>query len=135
LLSRHPVSEQITNKLLELIKTGTLKPGDKLPSVRELSQTLTVSPNTVMKAFKALDSLGYIGSSAGIGTYVTDRGQWEGGNAAADNYAPKSSKESGSDKLMAKLHEAVSEMVSDGTELGAILKIVTTIYEEVIKHD
>ncbi len=49
-----PLYEQIKDKIRELIINGVLKPDDKIPSVRELAQTLTINPNTIQKSYKDL---------------------------------------------------------------------------------
>lgn len=65
--------EQVMDNIKELIMTNVLKENDKLPSVRELSQELTINPNTVQKAFKELEREGYIFTVSGKGTFVSAR--------------------------------------------------------------
>ena len=64
------IYEQIELKLKELILNNILKENDKLPSVRELSISLTVNPNTVQRAYKTLESNGFIYSIKGKGNFV-----------------------------------------------------------------
>ena len=52
LKSRKSIYEQVIDNVKELIVTGVLPAESKLPSVRELSKTLTVNPNTVQKAYR-----------------------------------------------------------------------------------
>ena len=75
LKSRKSIYEQVTDNLKELIMTGTLASGEKLPSVRELSKTITVNPNTVQKAYRELERQGYIYTTSGVGTCVADVSQ------------------------------------------------------------
>lgn len=56
--------------LRRLIVSGTLPLGEKLPSVRELSTQLTINPNTIQRAYRELETEGYICSVAGRGSYV-----------------------------------------------------------------
>ena len=70
LKSRKSIYEQVVENMKELIRSGVLKPEDKLPSVRELSKTLTVNPNTVQKAYRALENQGYLYTVAGLGTFA-----------------------------------------------------------------
>lgn len=70
-LSRQPVYEQLIEQLEQFILTGILQPGDQLPSVRNLSVSLSVNPNTIQKAFADLDAKGIIYSSPGIGCFVS----------------------------------------------------------------
>ena len=67
------IYEQIIDKFKELIMRGTIKQGDKMPSVRELSRTLGVNPNTIQKAYRELERQGYIYTAAGVGTFVADK--------------------------------------------------------------
>ena len=60
LRSRKSIYEQITDNLKELIMTGKMPFGTKLPSVRELSKQISVNPNTVQKAYRELERQGYI---------------------------------------------------------------------------
>jgi len=77
-----PVSQQIVDGLLSLARAGVLSPYEKLPSVRDFATTLRVSPNTVMKAFRELESLGVTGSASGLGTYVMPREKWKAAESA-----------------------------------------------------
>ena len=72
LKNRRSIYEQIVDGFKEEIVTGKLSPGDQLPSVRDLSARLTVNPNTIQKAFKALESQGFIYPVAGRGNFVSD---------------------------------------------------------------
>lgn len=70
--SRKSIYQQVMDNLKELIMTGSLQYGDKLPSVRNLSKDITVNPNTVQKAYKELERQGYIYTTSGVGTFVSD---------------------------------------------------------------
>lgn len=70
LKSRESIYEQIISQMKELIVTGVLKEGEKLPSVRELSRVLTVNPNTVQKAYRELERQGYVYTVAGLGCFA-----------------------------------------------------------------
>lgn len=65
-----PIYEQIVNQLKELIAKGALREGDKVPSVREMSATLLINPNTVAKAYQELERQGVIATMRGKGTFV-----------------------------------------------------------------
>ena len=54
--SDKPLHEQIQNGIKALIISGSFPADEKLPSVRELSVSLTVNPNTVQRAYKDLES-------------------------------------------------------------------------------
>jgi len=63
--------EQIKEKIKALIINGVLKPNERVPSVRELAQSLTINPNTIHKAYKELELEGYIYSIRAKGSFVT----------------------------------------------------------------
>lgn len=65
-----PIYEQIKSALRRLILTGAIGPEERLPSVRDLSSQLAVNPNTVQRAYRELESEGYIYSMAGKGSFV-----------------------------------------------------------------
>lgn len=67
------IYEQIVDKFKELIMTEEMKCGEKMPSVRELSKTLGVNPNTIQKAYRELERQGYIYTATGVGTFVADK--------------------------------------------------------------
>ena len=69
--SKLPVWEQITEEIKKYILLGFLKPGDKIPSVREFSLKAGINPNTVAKSYGELTRLGIISAAGGIGTFVT----------------------------------------------------------------
>jgi len=71
-LSRKSIHDQIVEGVEREILAGILPLGAKLPSVRELSVSLCVNPNTVQKALSALDSAGVIVSTHGRGSFVAE---------------------------------------------------------------
>lgn len=73
--SRKPIYEQLVEKLKQLIINDVLKEDEKLPSVRELAQQLTINPNTIQKAYRELESQGYIYSLKGKGSFVHPSGK------------------------------------------------------------
>lgn len=64
------VSQDIIEQVRDLVTSGRLKPGDRLPSERELSQAMSVSRSSVREAVRAMESLGLIQARAGEGTFV-----------------------------------------------------------------
>ena len=67
-----PLYEQVVDGFRQLIVAGALQPDDKLPSVRSLASQLAINPNTIQRAYRELESLGYVYSSAGRGSFVAD---------------------------------------------------------------
>ena len=68
-----PIYEQIKEGLRKLVISGALSANEKLPSVRELASMLAINPNTILKAYRELESDGYIYTVAGKGTFVAER--------------------------------------------------------------
>lgn len=64
--------ETITNQIKHLIQDGELKPGDKLPSERELAERMNVSRPSIREALRTLEMMGYLESKVGIngGTFI-----------------------------------------------------------------
>jgi GntR family transcriptional regulator len=70
--SSKPIYEQIIERIKENIIKGILKPGDKLPSVRELASLITINPNTITKAYNELERMKAIEVIRGKGTFVVE---------------------------------------------------------------
>lgn len=64
--------DEIVRVIEDLIKSGRLKPGERLPSERYLAESRQVSRNTVREAIKALAEKGVVASRRGAGTYVAE---------------------------------------------------------------
>ena len=67
-----PIWRQIEEGMRRMIALGALKPGDTVPSVRELAQQLRVNPNTVARAYQRLTEHGVFAVRRGEGTFVAD---------------------------------------------------------------
>ena len=62
--------DQIVNSVKADIASGALKPGDRLLSMQELAEKLNLNFNTVNKAYRDLEVLGYIQGRRGTGVFV-----------------------------------------------------------------
>jgi GntR family transcriptional regulator / MocR family aminotransferase len=80
-----PRYEQIAGALCQAIRSGQLKPGDRLPTVRRLATDLGVSLTTVTAAFKSLGESGWTRGEIGRGTFVVER---EGAEPASPSGSP-----------------------------------------------
>ena len=67
-----PIYTQIVNQVQAQIVSGTLNPGDQLPTVRALAEDLRVNFNTVARAYRLLDEERIISTQQGRGTYITE---------------------------------------------------------------
>ncbi len=70
-VERNSVADQVAKKILDLVRTGNLKPGDQLPPERDLAQMLQVSRPSVREAMRGLQILGVVKSRQGGGAYVS----------------------------------------------------------------
>lgn len=68
-----PVAEQILFAVKKAVVTGQMRPGDRFPSVRVLSQELRVNPNTAHKVVAALVGEGVLVTTPGVGSIVAER--------------------------------------------------------------
>jgi GntR family transcriptional regulator len=67
-----PIYLQIINYIKRDIISGMLKPGDKLPSVREFATQLKVNPNTVSRVYQEIERMGLTYTQRGMGTYIKE---------------------------------------------------------------
>lgn len=65
-----PIYEQLCQSLQQMILSGAIAPEERLPSVRELSAELAINPNTIMRAYRELESAGYIYTIPGKGSFA-----------------------------------------------------------------
>lgn len=66
-----PIHVQILDYCMDCIGAGEWVPGERIPSVKELSVTMVVNPRTVMRAYEALEERGIIFQRRGLGFYVS----------------------------------------------------------------
>ena len=67
-----PLHAQLERGIRVAIATGTLRPGDKLPTVRQLAVDLRINANTVAKVYAYLERTGAVETRRGVGTFVAD---------------------------------------------------------------
>lgn len=68
--SRLPIYRQLRNQFREAVARGKLQPDERLPSVRELSRTLVVNPNTIARVYTELEREGMLNTRPGLGVFV-----------------------------------------------------------------
>jgi Predicted transcriptional regulators len=117
LKSRKSIYEQVVDNIKELIITGMLKTEDKIPSVRELSKTLTVNPNTIQKAYRELEYQGYIYTVSGLGTFV-----------ASPAEIPADEKKIG--EIRDRIRESIRELLYLGCTIERIKNLTDELLEE-----
>ena len=69
--SRVATYMQLVEQVKQSLRVGLLRPGDQLPRVRQVAQSLAINPNTVLKAYRELELDGLCEGRPGVGTFVT----------------------------------------------------------------
>lgn len=96
-----PMYVQLIEGVSHALEVGTLRPGERLPTVRNLAGELTIAPNTVVKAYNELQRMGLIESRPGVGSVaVGDPG------------------EAMRERQMENLYERLGVLVRDAVGLG-----------------
>jgi GntR family transcriptional regulator len=72
--SRTPICRQLNRQIREAVARGKLRPEERLPSVRELSRTLVVNPNTIARVYTDLEREGIVNTRPGLGVFVAKPG-------------------------------------------------------------
>ena len=66
-----PIYIQLVDGFRNQIMAGVLQPEEKLPSVRELAMQLSINPNTIQRAYRQLEAMGWIVTVPGKGCFVS----------------------------------------------------------------
>jgi GntR family transcriptional regulator len=72
-----PVYEQIVRQIHEAVKSGQLKPGTPLPTVRQLARDLVINRNTVARAYRILEDQGVVLTAGRKGTFIRQEARRE----------------------------------------------------------
>ena len=104
-----PIYEQIKDGLKHLLLAGVIGKDEKLPSVRELASTMSINPNTIQRAYRELETEGYIYSISG-------RGSFSSGMSELDEKKRK--------ELEGKLKDTVSHLLMMGVAPDDIVNLV-----------
>jgi GntR family transcriptional regulator len=114
--SEIPLYQQIVDRVREGVARGWFKPGDKMPSVRELAIQLTLNHNTVAKAYQELERNGVIETLRGKGTFIAN---------------PSAKK--GNEQGYAYLRERIEQLLIDCFYLGIPPEAVVKEMEEAVE--
>jgi GntR family transcriptional regulator len=68
--SRLPIYRQLTGQIREAVARGKLRDGERLPSVRDMSRSLVVNPNTIARVYTELEREGVLNTRPGLGVFV-----------------------------------------------------------------
>lgn len=104
-----PIYEQLERRITELILSGEMAEGERLPAVREIAKQLSINPNTVQKTYASLEAQGLIYSIPAKGSYVAERGKY------LATVRAKSTEE---------FEEAVSRALKQGLEKSDLIKLI-----------
>lgn len=69
-----PIYLQIVNQVKYLIASGRLAVGEEMPAIRVLAEELVINPNTVARAYRELEVLGFVEKRRAVGTFVSGAG-------------------------------------------------------------
>jgi GntR family transcriptional regulator len=61
---------QLVHQVRHALRLGVLRPGDRLPTAKEVVEKLAINPNTVLKAYRELEREGLVSGRPGLGTFV-----------------------------------------------------------------
>jgi DNA-binding transcriptional regulator YhcF (GntR family) len=67
-----PTYLQLVQQVKHAVRYDMLRPGDRLPTAREVVEDLAINPNTVLKAYRELERQGFVHSRPGAGTFVAE---------------------------------------------------------------
>jgi GntR family transcriptional regulator len=68
-----PVYRQLIDQVQGAMAMGALRPGDQLPTVRQVAVELEINPNTVLRAYREMEIRGILDTQQGTGTFVAER--------------------------------------------------------------
>lgn len=105
-----PIYEQVRDGMRQLIVAGAIMPGDKLPSVRSLAGQLAINPNTIQRAYEALEQDGYVYSVPGKGSFAALREEIDQRRKA---------------ELLLQLERTAGELHYLGVPLEELLELIT----------
>jgi len=114
-----PIYLQIKENLIKLILSGALPKDERLPSVREMAGSLAINPNTIQRAYRELESEGFVYSVTGRGSYVAGLSEVDHSRHAAK---------------LAEFRAAARELMSLGTAREELEKILAELEQEE-QHD
>lgn len=113
-----PVYRQLMDQIRYYVASGTLAPGDQLPSIRELAKNLTVNPTTIVKAYGELDHEGVVELRHGRGVFI----------AASPPAWPEEQRRERLDALSNQLSVEARQMgASDGEVLDSIRRALDSL--------
>lgn len=112
-----PVYRQLIDQVLGAIAAGTLGPGDRLPTVRQVAVDLAINPNTVVRAYKELEIRGVLTTQQGTGTFISDS-------------QPKPDEMERQRRLNQMVSEVVARAGAEGYRLEEVIEMLMALLAE-----
>ena len=106
-----PIYAQIVDRVKFAVAAGVLRPGELVPSVRELSKQVVVNPNTVARAYRDLQAEGLLEPVRGTGLQVTAE-------------APKRCRAERKEMVRQRLRAVMEEAIKSGMDLAEVEAII-----------
>ena len=111
------VYQQIENLVQFAIASQQIKSGDQLPTIRELSETLKLNPNTIGKAYRDLEVMGYVFTRRGMGVFI-------------QHGIEEKCRKACHERVIQKLYEAAAEAQMAGLSEGTIQSVLKASKEK-----
>ena len=115
-----PIFRQIAEQLRHAIDAGVYKPGEMLPSLRNLAVDIKVNPNTVQRAYEALEREGVVETRRGVGIFVLKASRH--GMTAAE------------ERLRQRLQSSLRQGLKSGLTIDAIREVFETSLREMLQE-
>ena len=116
--SKKPLYEQIIEQIKLMVIKGYLSPGDSIPSVRKMAQTLDITPSTVAKAYQELERQKVIETIRAKGTYITTMPIPEPGTEELE-------------KIRGRIQSELIELKRTGYSEADVVNLVKEIYSSI----
>lgn len=113
--SHTPIFRQIADQIRGRIRSGVHRPGESLPSLRQLALDIKVNPNTIQRAYELLEREGMIESRRGVGIFV-----------AEENPAPQSIAEQ-------QIQQRLAKLVDSAAAKGINMERLRTLFEDTLQ--
>jgi len=115
-----PVYRQLMDQVKYYLASGALRPGDQLPSIRELAKELRINPATVVKAYTELEHEGVLDRQQGRGVFVAESRKPLGKRALET-------------ALRGKARQLAVEASQMGADAETVLRLVREAFREIDK--
>src|SRR5437588_6108289 len=107
---------QLVQQTKDALRLGFLRPGDQLPTVKEVVATIAINPNTVLKAYRELEREGLAEGRPGIGTFILKT--LGGGHRATEN---------------PRLRRRVAQWISDARDAGLDDESISALFDATLR--